>query len=143
MASDRTQRRIDTLLDEAEQAISRLDWQVVGARAQAVLALDPGNRDATKFLAAAGRGLDASAPSAAVPDIPAEPVPASSTVEPTSPSAGLRTSFAGGHYQVTRELHKLLENLDVREKSQAMAHEAANEALVALKRLPFRPYGGI
>ena len=43
MASERTQRRIDSLLDEAEEAIAQLDWQVVQARAQAVLALDPDN----------------------------------------------------------------------------------------------------
>ena len=39
----------------------------------------------------------------------------------------------------TRELYKLLENLEVREKSEAMAPDAANEALIALERLPFAP----
>ncbi len=39
----------------------------------------------------------------------------------------------------TRELYKLLENLEVREKSEAMAQDAANEALIALERLPFAP----
>ena len=38
-----------------------------------------------------------------------------------------------------RELSKLLENLEVREKSEAMAQDAANEALIALERLPFAP----
>ena len=54
MASERTQRRIDSLLDEAEEAISQLDWQVVQSRAQAVLALDTDNPDATNYLAALG-----------------------------------------------------------------------------------------
>ena len=55
MASERTQRRIDSLLDEAEEAIAQLDWQVVQSRAQAVLALDPANPDATNYIAAADR----------------------------------------------------------------------------------------
>ncbi len=66
MASDRTQRRIDLLLDEAEEAITQLNWQVVGDRARAVLALEPGNRDAINFLAAAERSVsdsDTSSPS--------------------------------------------------------------------------------
>ena len=39
MASERTQRRIDSLLDEAEEAIANLDWPVVQVRAQAVFLL--------------------------------------------------------------------------------------------------------
>ena len=53
MASERTQRRIELLLDEAEDAITQLNWHIVRDRAQAVLALDPGNGDAVNFLAAA------------------------------------------------------------------------------------------
>ena len=60
MARERTQRRIDSLLDEAEEAISQLDWQVVQSRAQAVIALDPANSDAINYLAAAGRALSGS-----------------------------------------------------------------------------------
>ena len=40
MASDRSQRRIERLLDEADGAVSELDWETVRARAQAVLAFD-------------------------------------------------------------------------------------------------------
>jgi len=39
MASERTQRQIDRLLDEAEEAITEEDWSTVGSRARAVLAL--------------------------------------------------------------------------------------------------------
>ncbi len=60
MASELTQRRIDSLLDDAEEAISQLDWQVVQSRAQAVIALDPANPDAINYLAAAGRALSGS-----------------------------------------------------------------------------------
>ena len=58
MASERTQRRIDSLLDEAEEAIAQLDWQVVQSRAQAVIALDPDNPDARNYLAAADRACN-------------------------------------------------------------------------------------
>ena len=45
MPSERVQRQIGLLLDEAEQAITDLDWKVVSDRVQAVLALDPDNPD--------------------------------------------------------------------------------------------------
>ena len=45
MVSDRLQRRLERLLDEAEEAITQLEWRVVHDRAQAVLAIDPENID--------------------------------------------------------------------------------------------------
>ena len=57
MASERVQRRIDSLLDEAEEAIGREDWQVVAARARAVLVLDAHNADARAYLTAVERQL--------------------------------------------------------------------------------------
>ncbi len=62
MASDRLQRRLERLLDEAEEAITQLDWGVVHDRAQAVLAIDPENSDGLAFLATAERALGTSAP---------------------------------------------------------------------------------
>ena len=59
MRSDRIQRQIDRLLDEAEAAVAILDWTVAGERAMAVLAFDPDNSDALAFQAAAGRALGA------------------------------------------------------------------------------------
>jgi len=101
MAGDRTQRRIDSLLDEAEEAIAQLDWQVVQSRAQAVIALDPANPDAIDYLAAADQALSGSA----VQPITQSATRTASTSDPTpdqpaSPSAELRTSFGGGRYQV-------------------------------------------
>ena len=55
MASERVQRQIDSLLDEAEAAISQFDWEKVRQCAQAVLRLDPENTDALFYLAAADR----------------------------------------------------------------------------------------
>ena len=94
MASERVQRRIDILLDEADQAIVQSDWSVVRDRAQNVLALDPDNGDAATFLAAADRALASSGQ------------PPASTSTPTSkePTADQPTSFANGRYQVKRFL---------------------------------------
>ena len=93
MASDRTQRRIDLLLDEAEEAITQLNWQVVRDRTQAVLALDPGNRDALNFLAAADRSINVS-------DTSSAPQPSTTLVpDPEQPR-----SFANDRYQVKRFL---------------------------------------
>ncbi len=55
MASDRIQRQIDRLLDEAA---ARQDWEIVRARAQHVLTFDPENREGQAFLSAATRGLE-------------------------------------------------------------------------------------
>ncbi len=43
MASDRIQRRIERLLDEADEAFAEHNWPVVQANAQDVLRLDPDN----------------------------------------------------------------------------------------------------
>ncbi len=52
MASERSRRRIEHLLDEADEAVTRLDWETVRARVTAVLALDPDNSDAHTLQAA-------------------------------------------------------------------------------------------
>ena len=41
MASERSRRRIERLLDEADDAVTQLDWETVSARVTAVLALEP------------------------------------------------------------------------------------------------------
>ena len=46
----RIQRRIDSLLDEAESAISKYDWEAVPRAAEAVLALSPNNGDCGNVL---------------------------------------------------------------------------------------------
>ena len=57
MVSERFQQRIERLLDEADQAIARYDWEAVRQAAQAVLAIDPGNSDGLTFLATVERAL--------------------------------------------------------------------------------------
>ena len=58
MPSERIQRQIDRLLDEAEEALTRFDWEAVAVRAEAVLRFDSSNADAIAFLEAAQGGAD-------------------------------------------------------------------------------------
>jgi serine/threonine protein kinase len=95
MASDRLQRQIDRLLDEADQAITEEDWSTVSSRARSVLAIDPENADGLAYLATADRAVGGTGPQSAAPTTPSKPTPAS-TPEPTS--------FADGRYQVKRFL---------------------------------------
>ena len=94
MASDRIQRRINSLLDEADAAVSRYDWEALREAAQAVLRLDPENSDALAYLAAAQRDTGSSQPAQASPA--PHPVPA--------PIGDQPHSFANGRYQVKRFL---------------------------------------
>ena len=90
MASERAQRQIDRLLDQAEEAITGQDWLTVGDRARSVLRLDPENRDAIAYLTAADR--EPTNPLSSRPQTPA----------PTGQD--LPTSFANGRYEVKRFL---------------------------------------
>ena len=58
MASERVQRQIDRLLDEAEEAFAKRDWQVVRDNARDVIGLDPANQDALTFFNAAEQALN-------------------------------------------------------------------------------------
>ncbi|MCI0787698.1 MAG: serine/threonine protein kinase, partial [Chloroflexi bacterium] len=97
MASERFQRQIDRLLDEAEAALSQFDWDRVRQCAQAVLAIDPQNDDGLTFLATAERAMGGSVAPAG------QPASAAPTVVPATPLAQ-PTSFANGRYQVKRLL---------------------------------------
>ena len=98
MASERLHRRLEMLLDEAEEAITQLNWVVVRDRAQAVIAIDPGNSEGQAFLATAERAL-ASTQSAPT-DHPTNPPATASTDAPVTQP----TSFANGRYEVKRFL---------------------------------------
>ncbi len=77
MPSERIQRQIDRLLDDAEAAVSKGDWQLVNELTQRALTLDPENDDARALLAAAKRGLGDSAgappPASGAPPAPGSP----------------------------------------------------------------------
>jgi len=101
MASERVQRQINRLLDEAEEAIARSDWALVHDRTQNVLALAPENSDGLAYLAAAERALSSSsAPSSP----PAPGFAAASPVSLTPATQVEPTSFANRRYEVKRFL---------------------------------------
>ena len=95
MPTERIQRQIDRLLDEAEEALAKEDWAAVASCARRVLAYEPRDPDAIAHLAASERALAAHGQS------PQEQVvaPPASQALPDTP-----TSFAGGRYQVKRFL---------------------------------------
>jgi class 3 adenylate cyclase/tetratricopeptide (TPR) repeat protein len=93
LPTERVQRQIDRLLDDAEAALTARDWLRVHDLSQDVLALDPANADARTFLDAAVRA-GAGAASAS----PSQPAAA------PEPQAPLPESVAGGRYAVRRFL---------------------------------------
>ena len=100
MPSERAQRRIDRLLDDAEQAMDAHDWSLARTQAEAVLELDADNLDARSFLAA----LERVAPGTPAPS--ARPSPERATDSPRALQApeAAPTSFANGRYTVKRFL---------------------------------------
>ena len=56
MASERIQRQVDRLLDEAAEAVGQGDWALVRDCSQKVLVVDPVNQEALTFMAIAERG---------------------------------------------------------------------------------------
>ncbi|MDP6823551.1 MAG: protein kinase [Dehalococcoidia bacterium] len=101
MPSERVQRRIDRLLDDAEEAADRHDWDAVAEYARTALSADPANVDALTFqdMADAARSGQSSPPvRTSMPDPPGKgegEVPASIR------SAPVPTSFANGRYIVS------------------------------------------
>ena len=52
MVSERVQRRIDRLLDQADEALEKQDWGKAAEISRVVLSMDAGNADAATYLAA-------------------------------------------------------------------------------------------
>jgi hypothetical protein len=95
MLSERIQRQIDQLLDEAEQALRSGDWTLGRTLLQRVLTFDPQNEDAVALLTVAERGLSGAEPP---PTPPAGDTPAPVAGNQPLPSAP--AAFAGGRYTV-------------------------------------------
>ena len=98
MASERVQRQIDRLLDEAEEAFAKRDWQVVRDNARDVIGLDPANQDALTFFNAAEQALNNTEVDQA------NPPPRSLSSLATPATETTPTSFANGRYEVKRFL---------------------------------------
>jgi len=77
MASDRRRLRIERLLDEAEDAVGRYDWDAVRQAAQAVIIFDQDNAEGLELLIGADRAL------AATPDSPPATHEATTTEHPS------------------------------------------------------------
>jgi hypothetical protein len=91
MTSDRTQRRVQRLLDQIDTAEADGDWNLVHDLASDVLEIAPGHAEALAYLHSAERRLERA--------VAAEPPPDSARVAPSHP-----TSFASGRYEVNRFL---------------------------------------
>ncbi len=98
MPSKRIQRQIDTLLDQAEEAVAQADWAAVLERADGVLAIDADDEDALAFRAITDAGQARRAGGSPEPAL-------AGTVEAAAqvPVADEPDSFTGGRYAV-REL---------------------------------------
>ncbi len=110
MTSERVQRRIDRLLDQAEEAADRRDWPQVAESVQMVLGVDPENADALAFeamLENAGVGSGNATPPAGNHRVGADSDPPPSGPPPASTTITLEetpTSFANDRYRVSRFL---------------------------------------
>ena len=99
MASERIQRRIESLLDRADEAFPQEEWQQALELAKDALALDGDNGDAKSFIAAAERRLeDSNATDIEPPSQTSEPS------LPLSPTSDQPSSFANDRYNVKRFL---------------------------------------
>jgi hypothetical protein len=98
MPIERVQRRIDRLLDQAEEAADRHYWDEVRSLVEGIFRFDPDNEDARLFLDAAARDVDISTrtTSAAPGDTSARNLTATDPPQPTS--------FASCRYTVSRLL---------------------------------------
>jgi tetratricopeptide (TPR) repeat protein len=97
MPSERAQRQIDRLLDEAEKAMAQRDWALLRQHARDALLLDSENADAKDFLLAAERALSAAPED--TPESPTSPEP-----ERTHVASPIPASFANGRYEVKKFL---------------------------------------
>ncbi len=133
MPSERVQRQIDRLLDEAEAALSTNDWETVQARSEAVLRLDAENADARTYLEAAGGdgALVGEGPTAVVqPKLPASFVSGRYVVKSFLGEGGRKKVYLAHDERLDRDVAFAVikgEGLDfgglerVRREAQAMA----------------------
>ena len=100
MASERVQRQIDTLLDQAEEASRSGNWDKVLEFVAGVLHADPDNEDALMFrgMAEASRGQSSQTITTAPP--PQQP----DSVGTQASDSGQPSSFASGRYSVSKFL---------------------------------------
>ena len=103
MASERIQRRIDSLLDQAEEVADCKDWREVRELAQRALTLDAENEDASAIFEMAAGELSPLVPSVPSSEVSAAPVEPPS--QPTVPDHAAPDSFASGRYDREVDVH--------------------------------------
>ncbi|MCH7734753.1 MAG: serine/threonine protein kinase, partial [Chloroflexi bacterium] len=89
MPSERMQRRINRLLDQAEEAADARDWEVTAQSVRMVLRLDPGNQDALSFSEMLAGEIEEASEALG------------QSITTASPQTDTPTSFANGRYEVT------------------------------------------
>src|SRR5687768_6091974 len=99
MASERLKQRVERFLEQADEALDKLDWEQARVRAEAALDLDPESADAQALLAAVVRaeqraGLTSRTESPS--SLQESPLPATAAAQPKS--------FVNGRYAVKRFL---------------------------------------
>ncbi|MCH8817276.1 MAG: hypothetical protein IIC92_06055, partial [Chloroflexi bacterium] len=113
MPSERVQRRVDRLLDQAEEAVEALDWSRVREVAGSILVVDPDNDDARSFLAMAEHNLVDAPVTDPTPSTSSDTGAAAPAAPPSGqaplagegdPSEEEPASFANGRYQVSKFL---------------------------------------
>ncbi len=93
MPSERVQRQMNCLLDEAEEAAVSHEWEVVHVRSESVLAIDPHDNGPQSFLEPATRSLNGPE-SLAATELPGN------QSEKVASTADQPASFAEGRYLV-------------------------------------------
>ena len=104
MVSERIQRQIDRLLDQAEEAITNGAWPTVDSRARSVLAIDPANpmtpysgtRGAGVFQSTDG-GANWSAANSGLPDTTVRAL----AIDPTNPMRLYAGTLGDGVFKTT------------------------------------------
>ncbi|MDA1257566.1 MAG: hypothetical protein O3C10_06950 [Chloroflexi bacterium] len=106
MASERVQRRIDRLLDQAEEAADQYNWQLVLQLTAGILEADPENEDGLTFRKMAEASLREPG-SISEPTSPAVGAPAAGAVPlvwGAASSSDTPAAFANGRYSVSKFL---------------------------------------
>ena len=97
MVSERIQRRIDRLLDQAEEAADAQDWNVAASRAREALTLDSENEDAQTL-------FESSQTMLAAESVPESSSSSESAAVVAAPTPTHPSSFVAGRYRVERFL---------------------------------------